>query len=227
MIRLAKSLTDTLVSQPETGMGWQLIEARIGAGKPYHVFVLNGQLVLEARGYVQLLREATDVEKRTLSLQLEHPSPDLRVRTLSLQESRDLGLVAKRPYAAGRGPAAEAPIENSRREERFLRFSAYAHDVRILGDGSVRPGTYVTTHDDGIGVTTGLEAVERYALPDPEPAVNRFHLGPPEPILVRRGTVQPAFGHRGGGAEVIFQKGAPRGTKDKQDTIPSGKEGER
>lgn len=67
---------------------------------------------------------------------------------------------------------------------------------------------------------TGAEAVERYALPNPEPAVHQLWLRPPDPIPVRRGTVQPAFGHKGGADEVIFETGAPTGTCHKRDSIP-------
>lgn len=69
---------------------------------------------------------------------------------------------------------------------------------------------------------TGKDAVRRYALPNPDPAVYRYYLEPPTIIDVRRGTVQPAFGQPGGGAEVIFENGAPSGTKRAQDRIPPG-----
>lgn len=69
-------------------------------------------------------------------------------------------------------------------------------------------------------VKTGTDAVRRYALPNPAPAVHRCHLKPPRPIEVQRGTVQPAFGQPGGGVEIIFVRGSPAGTKFKQDQIP-------
>jgi hypothetical protein len=69
---------------------------------------------------------------------------------------------------------------------------------------------------------TGMDAVRRYALPNPDPAVHRFFLKPLAAIPVRRGTVQPAYGRPGGGAEVIFEEGAPAGTKYEQDEIPPG-----
>jgi hypothetical protein len=50
--------------------------------------------------------------------------------------------------------------------------------------------------------------------------LHRFYLRPPDPIPVRRGRVQPAFGQPGGGVEVIFETGVPPRTKYKQDTIP-------
>ena len=69
-------------------------------------------------------------------------------------------------------------------------------------------------------VKSGMDAVRRYALARPEPAVHRYYLEPRRLISIRRGTVQPAFGQPGGGVEAIFERGAPAGTKRKQDEIP-------
>jgi hypothetical protein len=149
---------------------------------------------------------------------------DLRV--LSQSKLRGLGFFGAGPLERRAlaqedgGPADEAAPEQSEGSEQFLRFSAFVDDLRIRADGSVVPGTYATTRDDGIRVKSGSEAVARYALPNPDPAVHRFHLGPPHPVEIRRGTVQPAYGHTGGGAEVIFDVGAPARTCLHRDQIP-------
>ena len=94
--------------------------------------------------------------------------------------------------------------------EAFVRYSAFANDRRIGNDGSVLAGTYCTTGTDAAIVPSGLAAVGRYALPNPNPAVYRFDLHPTigSPILC--GPVAPKFGQAGGGVEIRFgQPGSP------------------
>src|SRR5436190_1959944 len=90
------------------------------------------------------------------------------------------------------------------------------HILVLNGQQALEPNESPSRFREG-----AKEAVERYALPNPDPATHRFYLRPPAPIPVRRGTVQPANGHQGGGDEVIFDNGAPAKTRYKQDVIPS------
>ena len=111
-------------------------------------------------------------------------------------------------YSKYTGGAADAPREEKTKAgDAFRRFSAFRKDRRIKTDGSVYPGTYATTAEDGDKVKTGFEAVERYALPNPMPASYRFAIQPHKDTLIKKGIAQPANGHRGGGAEVIFVEG--------------------
>lgn len=214
-LRVHVSWKLALAQSPETGMGYQVVELDGTYQGPRYVIVLNGTLIHEPSTGPVVVREEFD---RALTL-LEKPREQARFRVLTRAQA-----VAARVLEArgiGVGPASEAVPEDSEADEEFLRFSAFAADVRIKADGSVTPGTYVTTYEDGMAhVKTGKDAVRRYALPTPEPAVHRYHLKPPSTIPVRRGTVQPAFGQPGGGVEVIFEGGAPAGTKQKQDQIP-------
>jgi hypothetical protein len=222
-VKLHKSWTDALARRPETGMGYQIVELRGIGLRPQHIVVVNGMEAVEpARGRLVV---SEGVEKSVVDrvvTALSKSASDTSFRVLSRVEAVAIKAIDSRSLP-GTGPASEAPLESSKPQERFLRYSAYANDVRILADGSVLPGTYVTTYDDGMThVKTGRDAVRRYALPNPTPAIHRYHLKPPEPVTVRRGTVQPAFGQPGGGVEVIFETGSPpgTGTKEKQDQIP-------
>ncbi len=223
-IRLDASLTSALLGQPETGMGYQFVEVTLkDRNLRRDILVFNGQLAAESGGRIMVREGLDDVRRRRFELALKAPDGGVSLRVLMRAEAVKKGLLESREYRAEQAPASAGAIELSRYEERFLRYSAFTDDVRILPDGSVRPGTYVTTHEDGMThVATGMDAVRRYALPNPDPAVHRFHLGPPTPIPVRRGTVQPANNQPGGGAEVIFEVGAPAGTRYKQDEIPPG-----
>ena len=116
-------------------------------------------------------------------LMLSSKREDTPYRVLKLREAVTKGLVETRAYGAVKEPASEATKDDARINH---------------ADGSVLPGTYVTTQADGLRITNGKEPVERYALPNPDPAVHRFWLKPPARIQVRRGTVQPANGHQGG-----------------------------
>lgn len=222
-IAIHPTITEQLLSQAETGMGWQLVEFRLGTAHRWHTPIINAQVAFERAGRVHVVREASDVEKRRLEMELTEPSADLQIRVLSPRDAFEARLLDTRAYVTGAGPASGALVEESESSERFFRFSAFKNDLRVRVDGSVRPGTYVTTHVDGMAhVKTGMDAVRRYALPNPDPAVHRFYLRPPDSINVRRGTVQPAHGQPGGGDEVIFEDGAPARTKYKQDEIPPG-----
>lgn len=61
----------------------------------------------------------------------------------------------------------------------------------------------------------------RYALPNPKPAIFRFKIDPLQGTELRRGTVQPAFGHNGGGVEVLFDNGTDDGTVSGPKVLPS------
>ena len=220
--RIADELREALAVQPETGMGYQLVELSIPARRAEYILVFNATHVAGKRGKARAVREgAEDVSLRRAARAVIAPEPGTRVRAVTLAEARRVGVSVATDYRRGQGPAMDNPLGESSLGERFFRFSAYADDIRILADGAVTRGTYVTTYTDGITAKIGAEAVERYALPNPEPAVHRFWLRPPDPIPVRRGTVQPAFGRKGGGDEVIFEEGAPTGTCHKRDSIPA------
>lgn len=221
---IAPRFTAELLALPETGMGWQLVEVQRDRLLVERVVVVNASTVAgtvsrEAR----LIREGKAHDRVTDARQLlESGSPLATIQVLTKSRAISEGILAPSYRLKTEGPASDAPVEGSQPDERFMRFSAFANDRRVLADGSVSAGTYVTTHADGMLVKTGREAVARYALPNPDPAVHRFHLRPPVPILVRRGIVQPAYSQPGGGVEVIFEHGAPAGTLFKTDQIPPG-----
>ena len=115
----------------------------------------------------------------------------------------------------------EAPVERTKSGEVFKRFSAYENDRRVTANGGLLPGTYATTEEDAKNVKTGKEAVARYALPNPKPAVYVFTVKPPKDTDLQRGTVQPAYDQPGGGVEVIFTSGSPE-DRHRPDKIPEG-----
>lgn len=95
-------------------------------------------------------------------------------------------------------------VSSTRSGEVLERYSAFLPDRRILPDGSVRQGTYVTTATDATLVPSGLAAVSRYALPNPAPAIYRYTLTAPPGTNIRCGTCKPLFGQAGGGVEITL-----------------------
>lgn len=227
-ISVPSSVTSTLIRKPETGMGYQILDIGQKRNDVSFVLVENAEVVTAAWSVEQespiirlSARKASVYPSEEQRIQKALATGDFRV--IDRPAAVHLSLATKsRSAGSSLGPASDALSEMSSRLEKFLRFSAYKNDRRILLDGSVLPETYVTTHEDGETVRTGMEAVRRYALPSPMPAVHKFYLRPPDPIRVRRGVVAPANNQPGGGIEAIFIEGSSAGTRFDYKELPSG-----
>jgi hypothetical protein len=109
--------------------------------------------------------------------------------------------------------AKDAPVTLTIAGEVFKRFSPYANDRRVTAANGLALGTCATTQEDaGAHVSTGMDAVARYALPSDKAASNVFTIKPPGDTDLQRGTVAPANNQPGGGVEVILVNGSPDGT---------------
>lgn len=214
-----------LLNQPEYGMGYQRIQAKLANGNSQIGYVFNAELFVPDED--RILHKL--VERRmafaTALKMAEWASP--RIRSFEVIPR----YVTRSPFG---GPtivknslqeskaAADGPVESTKIVEIFKRFTAYQNDRRITASGGLLSGSYATTEADARRVSTGGEAVARYALPNPEPAIYVFTIRPSSGTTIQKGTVQPAYGQLGGGAEVLF----PRGTTDKTvtgpDVIPEG-----
>lgn len=139
----------------------------------------------------------------------------LRARESTISLSRDASGAIKTKAA----PAKDATVEKTTADELFKRFSAYENDRRVTADKGLLPDSYATTEEDAKNVKTGKDAVARYALPNPEPASYVFTIRPKKDTDIKRGTVEPANGQPGGGAEVIFTSGTTANTV----TLPPAK----
>lgn len=208
------SLIEKLIDSPETGMGYQVLRVELEREIPRYVLVLNAEIAKEMLTEVTPLERVIEKQAQERVFKALQYTPErIHFRILSRSEAVSKGLGENRAERAGEQPACDANPELSNADERFLRYSAFQNDRRMNPDRSVKPGTYVTTRTDGMThVKTGMDAVRRYALPNPKPAIYRFDLDPPTRIVIRRGTVEPAHGQPGGGVEVIFDSGAPAGT---------------
>jgi hypothetical protein len=211
VITLLRSQTSTLLAQPESGMGYQTVEVEIPTGTR-RATVYNADLLfweeapsahLATSVYERLAGTARDVEARMIR--------SIRVvpRELDVSSSSTMRRLA---LTASSGPAVDGEARGTAPGDVFMRFTAYSNDRRITPGKGLLPGTYATTEEDSRAVVTGGQAVERYALPNPTPAVYRFRIDPTAGTQHQVGIVQPAYGRAGGGVEVLFTIGTARDT---------------
>lgn len=186
-------------------MGYQDVEA-VYLGAPQRAIVYNAELLVWDQGagsfprdtYEDLLKAANTTEAS-------------RIRTITVvSRPRAVAESTRKAFAGGGNtrPATEGDKNTTKAGEVFARFTAYRNDRRITSERGLLPGTYATTNADANQVKTGSEAVERYALPNPQPANFRFRIDPQPGTIHRQGIVQPAFGRSGGGVEVLFDNGS-------------------
>ncbi len=105
--------------------------------------------------------------------------------------------------------AKEGKKENSNGDELFVRLSAFENDLRIdKKNECLLPGSFTTTASDALKCNKDKDdPIKRYALPNELPIRWAFYIQPNSLDILQRGTVQEAFGKKGEGREVYFEKG--------------------
>jgi hypothetical protein len=212
MLRLTSTLTSDLLNRVESGMGYQVVEATLADDKAKRGVVLNSEiLIFDDESLDEFARHFRFFEYNTALRELPSSGRQVKALRVIAPTAAHQPPAAVRESSAGyvqkTGGAADAQPEKTETGDVFRRFSAFPNDRRIRPDGGVYPGTYGTTAEDGDKVKTGQEAVERYALPNPMPASYRFTIEPHKDTVIKKGIAQPAYGHRGGGVEVLFVEG--------------------
>ena len=206
------------IAQPETGMGYQYVEAIMSDFSSSKGVVLNSELFIPENKIEKVMGR----HFLTYSAILEEAGRPGYIRKLRVIGRDRLQLGETKYFAkSSRSPASEALISLTEKNQIFKRFSPYRNDHRITEDGSLLAGAYATTEVDACNARTGTEATLRYALPSDEPAIYVFTVLPPEKTSVRMGVVEPANGKPGGGVEVLFENGSPKNTVTGPGTIPA------
>ncbi len=241
MFTLTKPHADTALNSQEHGMGYQFVEVVTSVGhweggefvvdrlsldkgeQRRKGIVLNAELLilddelqkgLPVGSYKQMLASALKSEGVVQKIRVTRPQQGQQ----AVAQLRGDAI----PYGEKTRPAADAAREKSLAAEVFKRFTAFENDRRITADHGLLPGTYATTEADARNVKTGLEAVARYALPNPKPAVYILNVEPLKDTTIQRGVVQPDFGQPGGGVEVLFCDGTGATTVTGPVKIPEG-----
>lgn len=210
------------LSLPETGMGYQIIEAKLFRKTDRKSFVVyNSELVIDLdsqfsefkrkiikEGYSTILDKADKLPIETSSILLAPRSKITESRFLTESHIKDFGR-----QSGGRG-ATENSKESADGKELFVRLSAYIKDNRIdFVNKKLRPGSYTTTKFDYLlCVRHNDDPIDRYALPNNEKVKWAFYIQPRINDILQRGIVQAAFGHYGGGVEAYFINGTSNNT---------------
>jgi hypothetical protein len=210
------------LSLPESGMGYQVIEAKLYRKTDKNKFVVyNSELIVDldsqflefkrriiTEGYTTILNRVEKIIIETSTISLVPHSQITERRFLGESKKKDKGR-----HSGGKG-AIDNPNEVADGKEIVVRLSAYGKDNRIdLANKKLKPGAYATTNDDyNVCVRTSDDPIDRYALPNDETIKWSFYIQPGKNDSIQRGIVQPAFGHDGGGIEVYFKYGTSANT---------------
>lgn len=216
--RLSANQISELIAQPETGMGYQYVEATMKTYASMKGVVLNAEVFIPESKIEKIMGRRFLTYSAVLN-EAEQPGD---IRSLKVIHKGVLHLGENKSFTkSSSSPASEAAISWTEKDKIFKRYSPYKNDHRITEEGGLFPGTYSTTEEDARNVKTGTEATLRYALPSDEPAIYVFTIKPPEKTAVRIGVVQSANGKPGGGVEVLFNNGSPDKTVTGPNTIPA------
>lgn len=217
--------TQKLLSLPETGMGYQVIEAKKPLGYREKFVVFNAQLIVDldsrflefktkifSQGFSKILNEAEKFTAPTESIALVPKSLILEPRFLSETKVRN-----QKRHSGGRG-ATDNAKEPANGNEMFVRISAFENDKRIdFVNKKLLDGSFTTTFNDYADcVNTKDDPIDRYALPNNDEIKWAFYIKAKSGDQLQRGIVQPAFNHDGGGIECYFDKGTSINTLQDQ-----------
>jgi hypothetical protein len=211
-----------LEALPETGMGFQLVEAMV-MGDVKRLLVFNGEKAIDLSGVdlsvsndpaiilrngmriVELLK--SDVWQTIVMSPAPHSFRLLSIR-IPLVHGLTGGAMASTPVTAAL-PSSLVKHVKLKAPRAFHRFSAFTPDRRVHPlTGDFLPGTYASPASELPFLPTGFAVVGRFALPNSLPASHHFEINAAAGTDVDFGTVAPAFGQAGGGVEAFFSKGA-------------------
>lgn len=203
-----------LLSKPETGMGYQVIEAfKSGSYSKNKYIVLNSQVAIEMDGNQdqnirKILYEGIAQIKNFASI------IHFSFASITLFNEKEYRSIMHEPKLITTHGATDNPKEFADGIEEFVRLSAFEDDLRIdKTKMCLLPGSYTTTLNDYKACKALPDSPnERYALPNNEEIKWAFYIQPKSNDTLQRGTVQPANGKGGGGKEVYFEFGTGKDT---------------
>ena len=223
MIRLNEHQSASLLRLPESGMGYQLVRAQYRRDPEKRAgLVLNAEVLLWPEDASLLRQWSFQTLLRRAETTLDYLGDFEVIPTRRLGMYPGLASLVRDQRAEGQGAAVDAPPTLSATGDVFKRFSAFENDHRVTSAFSLVEGSYATTEADSKYAPTGRAAVDRYALPNDDPAVFVFMVKPNTGTSKKVGLAQPNFGKPGGGVEVLFDAGTNSGSVSGPDQIPSG-----
>lgn len=224
MIKISSSIQNKLLSLPESGMGYQVVEATYSDRSKKEAIIFNATIAeptnnrsveqifksLRIESFDSLYKSAS-VSDEIIDVKMKYDKgifKSARVRMFDESKKEEKG-------------ADSAAIDYTKQGEYFIRFSHYEDDKRIdKVNKKVLPGTYATTFDDAkYCLQNHIDPRARYALPSNLTVEYAFHITPVENTQIKRGTVEPANEQPGGGKEVIFPQGTNNNSVIKTDKL--------
>lgn len=203
--KLKEFQVNELLRLPESGMGFQLIEAKINDyGFLNKYLVLNSQFVIEDTSQIFLeIKSFFQSGYRAMSA-----APVVEFKNIKLIENLSNSKIKSHLMSSGTG-AIHQPIIHANGIELFTRLSAFEDDKRIdIINKKLLPGSFTTTNDDYLYCKrNNIDPIERYALPNNEEIKWAFLIQPKNTDMLQRGIVEPAYNHSGGGVEAYFANG--------------------
>lgn len=200
---------------PETGMGYQIIQAKFKEEfTAKELIVLNAELIIEND------LQKTENLKTIFSDGFNNSLGAAEYR--ELEDIKMIGVItsldAPQAGITGFSSAKESSVIYPDGKLYYTRLSAYDDDRRIdKTNNCLLPGSFTTTKKDYEDcVNTKDDPVERYALPNAQKIAWSFHVIPQENDGYQFGTVKPEFGKKGGGEECFFEKGTSYSTFKKE-----------
>jgi hypothetical protein len=206
------SLENKFLSLPETGMGYQIVDAIRGGNLSSEKFlVLNSEIVIE------LNKDTGNYVKKVINEGIESVKSKATLITLyfpTVLNEDQFRMVVNEPKNKNERGAIDNPVEFTDGNEVFVRLSAFENDRRIDKiKKRLLHGSFTTTLVDyNECKATDDDPVERYALPNEDKIKFAFYIMPLKIDPLQRGIVQPANGKRGGGDEAYFKNGTSNGT---------------
>jgi len=213
--KLTLATSNLLLDKPETGMGYQIVEAFHSKGYYHERFVVyNGEIAINDDSNFNKYKE----EMKFLGYQEVYKRSDFIVLSdVSILKSKDIkeirSMSQDKITKFGRHKGGTAAIENPKKKatgkDWYTRISHYENDKRINFEKNfLKPGSFTTLlRDYVICVQSKDDPIDRYALPSNDIINWAFFIKPLESDNVQEGIVQPAFGHDGGGEEAYFNEG--------------------
>ncbi|MBP9097168.1 MAG: hypothetical protein KBG21_11195 [Ignavibacteria bacterium] len=218
---LPRKFQSQLLSLPETGMGYQLVELDFRK-KISNEDRFFKAIVFNSSKYEILSNDDTEIKYGGISKRF------LRVRDSFIHEflnenEYELNSIKSLPIenlkisdksVEYNGGAVDSPLQDTQSEEIFVRFSAFPDDTRVnFSDKSLIAGTFATTYKDAkYCLDNKLNINDGYALPNDLEIKYYYIIKPKSGTSIQRGIVQPAFGKTGGGEEVFFPTGTSSNT---------------
>jgi hypothetical protein len=210
--RLTKFQEEEFLRLPETGMGYQIVEAtKAGTYSREKFIVINSEIVIEMNGMEEFMTTMVLLKGRK---ECQRSSDFIQLNSVQLIDNKQF---RDRVNEHEKG-ALDNPVDNANGEEIFIRLSAFDIDRRVDKENNcLIPGSFTITSVDYFTCKySKYDPVERYALPCNNTIKYAYYIRPVKTDMVQRGTVQPANGQRGGGKESFFANGTAKGTFYKQ-----------